>query len=171
MRRLILVLTLVAVVAVFYRPLADSTTGTGALTLRPPSPAPEESAPSFTHQTLDSDTFEVNDKGMYVVSFLNAGNVGSNQIKPTLSRLTEEFSGSGVRFATVYVGSLPTDAESAPYAVMTDGYGDLSGQYKIKTVPRTFVISDGRVHYVEDGFDDQVTPSNLSTALHEIVTE
>lgn len=169
MRRIAIVCVLVAVLAAVWRPIGSPTTGTGSLTLPPPSPAPGESAPSFTHDRLNGDSFDLTERGVYVVTFLSTLNAYSNETRPAFARLAQEFSDSRVRFAAVYVGDPPRDAEAASHAVLHDDDGELAGLYRIKRVPRTFVIRDGQVYSVAGGVD-AATPEDSRASLRELLT-
>lgn len=169
MRRLIIVCILVAVLAAIWRPISSPTTGTGSLTLAPPSPAPEEPAPSFTHGRLNGGSFELNEQGTYVVAFLSALNVDSSETRVAFGRLAQEFSDSSVRFATVYVGDPPADTEDASHTILHDSDGELAGLYSIKSVPRTFVIRDGQVYAVQSGFIAGETYGRLQRSLQELL--
>ena len=117
MRRLILVATIVLVLAVVYRTMGSPTTGSGARaapTLPGPAPTPGAWAPTFTRQSLDGATFELRDKGIYVLTFWDALNRDSSEAKPYFSQLAESFRDSGVGFAAVYVGASYEEPESEP---------------------------------------------------------
>lgn len=160
MRRLIAVLVLVAALAAAYRTLDPTNSGIGMIALGLPSPAPEESAPQFTHDRLNGDSFELTDQGTYVVTFLNTLNANSIETRSAFAQLAREFSDSPVRFAAIYIGGLPKDAQAAPHAVLHDRGGELSGLYRIKTVPRTFVVSDGEIYSV--GEEAESTEAKIS---------
>lgn len=172
MRRLILVATIVLVLAVVYRTMGSPTTGSGARaapTLPGPAPTSGAWAPTFTRQSLDGATFELRDKGVYVLTFWDALNRDSSEAKPYFSQLAEDFRDSGVGFAAVYVGASYEEPESEPYEVVLDSDGSLASMYNVKRVPRIFIISDGQVYMVQNNF----VPENydvLRDALEELVS-
>jgi hypothetical protein len=172
MRRLILVATIVLVLAVVYRTMGSPTTGSGsraAPTLPGPAPTPGAWAPTFVHESYDGGTFELADKGVYVLTFWDALNRDSNEAKPYFSQLANDFKDSGVRFAAVYVGASYEEPESEPYDVILDSDGSLASMYNVKRVPRIFIITDGQVYVVQNNF----LPENydvLRDALEELVS-
>lgn len=152
MRRLILVLALVLLLTAAYRFIDVPTTGKASPTLPGPAPNVGDPASPFVHDRYDGGTFDLSNKGIYVLTFWDTLNSDSNQARPYFTKLAEGFEGSGVRFAAVYIGDPPEDAEPSPYAVIQDEDGGLAGMYNVKHVPRIFVISDGRVHLVHNNF-------------------
>ena len=87
MKRLVIVGLLVLVMAVGWRSYGSPETGTGTLTLPQPAPNKGERAPSFTAQTEDGKTFELKDKGIYVLTFWSTLNEGSSEARPAFTRL------------------------------------------------------------------------------------
>ena len=152
MRRLILVSALVLFLAVAYRFVDAPTTGRASPTLPGPSPNIGERAPSFSHERYGGGDFDLSDKGVYVLTFWDTLNRDSNNARPYFAQLAQDFEGSGVRFAAVYIGDPPGDVEPVPYDVVQDTDGDLAGMYNVKHVPRIFIISDGRVYLVHNNF-------------------
>lgn len=151
MRRLVVVALLVVVLAVFYRSFGSAETGTGSLTLPQPAPNVGERAPSFTVPSEEGGTFELSDEGSYVLAFLSTLNGQSNQARVGFERIAKDFSGEDIAFAVVYVNSAPKD-ESIAYEVLQDRTGRLTSDYNVKRVPRLFLIEDGRVRLVQNGY-------------------
>src|SRR3954447_17221603 len=114
-RRLVLVATLVLAVAVLYRTMGSPTTGSGSRS-SPTIPGPEPNAgtpaPTFVHERYDGGTFDLSDRGVYVLTFWDTLNRDSNLAHPYSARLAEDFEGTGTRFAAIYIGDPPKDAES-----------------------------------------------------------
>ncbi len=152
-KRLVVVVCLILAVAVGYRLAGGEQTGTGTLTLPQPSPNRGERAPLFETQEADgSGSFELSDRGVYVLTFWNTLNKDTAQARPELVRLTREYEDEGVRFAAVYLDSVPDGEGEAPYAVLRDGSGVLTSRYNVKRVPRLFLIEDGTIQLVQNGF-------------------
>jgi hypothetical protein len=152
-RRLIIVLALVAALTVAYRLYGSPTTATGTLTLQPPAPAPGDNAPPFSMRQASGRTFMLSERGTYVLVYWSRLNVGSERSEPYFRRLAEDFGDDGVRFATVYVGGMPEAAgPSRPYAVLEDRGGRLTSIYNVDLVPRLFLIRNGTVLLTYDGF-------------------
>lgn len=156
MRRLIVVLTIVAALTAIYRFYGSPTTGTGTLTLPPPAPVPGEQAQPFTADHLGGGTFSVSKRGTYVIAFWDSLSYYSNQSKPHFGRLAEDFGDKGVRFVAVYVDNPPESAGSLPYAVVWDQTGRLASLYNVKRVPRLFVVEDGKVRITYDEFSPEI---------------
>lgn len=153
MRRLILVSVLVLLAAAAYRSIDLPTTERASPTLAGPAPNVGDKASTFVHDLYDgSGTFVLSDRGIYVLTFWDTLNQDSNLARPYFTRLSEDFKGTGVRFAAVYIGDPPEDAEPAPYAVLQDTDGKLAAMYNVKRVPRIFIISDGQVYLVHNNF-------------------
>ncbi len=171
MRRLVLMLVLVLLLAAAYRSI-DIPTGSGASpTLPGPDPNVGNKASTFVRQSYDGGTFDLSEQGIYVLTFWDTLNRDSNQARPYFTQLAEDFKDSEVRFAAVYIGDVPEeDAEGPlPYAVLQDEDGSLASIYNVKHVPRIFVISDGQVYLVHNTF----LPENyelLREALVELVS-
>lgn len=94
----------------------------------------------------------------------------SNETRPAFARLAQEFSDSRLRFAAVYVGASPKDAKADSHAILRDYEGELAGLYKIKSVPRIFVIRDGQIYAVESGFIAGESYGWLRDPLQELLT-
>ena len=153
MKRLIVVVLLVLVAATTYRSFGGAETGTGTLTLEQPAPAVGSQAPEFSAETAEGDTFELSDEGVYVLTFWSTLNEGSNDAQPGFEELTREYEDDGVSFAAVYVNSAPTH-EDVPYTMLQDGTGKLTspGMYNVKRVPRLFLVEDGTIEMVLNGY-------------------
>jgi hypothetical protein len=152
-RRLVIILALVAALAGAYRLYGSPTTATGSLTLQPPAPAPGDDAPHFSVRQAGRRTFALSERGTYVLAFWSRLNLGSERSEPYFRRLAEGFGGEGVRFAAVYVGGAPEGAGSSrPYAMLEDRGGRLASIYNVKEVPRLFLIRNGTVLLTYDDF-------------------
>ena len=169
MRRLIVVSLLVLVVATTYRSFGSAETGTGTLTLPQPAPAVGAQAPEFTVDSVDGEPFVLSDKGVYVLTFWSTLNEGSDDAQPGFRRLAREYEDDGVSFAAVYVNSAPKDGD-APYTMLQDPTGKLASLYNVKHVPRLFLIQDGKIELVQDGFY-KVNEENLEEALKSALEE
>lgn len=152
MKRLLIVSFLVLIMAAGWRAYGSPETGTGNLTLPQPSPNVGENAPEFTAETLDGGEFSVTDKGLYVLTFWSTLNEGSSEARPAFTRLAREYSDSGVSFAAVYVSNIPGQTEEAPYTLLQGSSGRLTSLYNVKRVPRLFLIENGRVVLVHNGY-------------------
>ncbi len=173
MRRLVLTAALILVLAVLYRTMGSPATGTGGRivpTLPGPDPNPGAPAPTFVHERYDGGgTFDLSDRGVYVLTFWDTLNRDSNLAQPYFAHLADDFEGSGVHFVAVYIGDPPEEAEPAPYAIVVDSDGKLAAMYNVKRVPRIFIVSDGLVHTVQNTF----VPENydlLRDDLSELVS-
>ena len=167
MKRLIVVVLLVLVAATTYRSFGGAETGTGTLTLEQPAPAVGSQAPEFSAETAEGDTFELSDEGVYVLTFWSTLNEGSNEAQPGFARLAEEHADDGVSFAVVYVNSAPRDGD-ATYAVLQDPSGRLTSRYNVKHVPRLFLVKDGVIELVQNGYyeeNEEVLERALEDAL------
>lgn len=170
MRRLLLVVALVLVAAIIYRSMGSPETGTGTLTLAQPSPNVGESAPKFTDTGLDGKRFSLKESGVYVLTYWSTLNEGSAKARNEFTRMAEEYGDVGVSFAAVYVNGAPREDESAPYVVMQDSNGKLASLYNVKRVPRLFLIEDGRIEVVQNGFYEE-NDIQLKKTLDELVDE
>ncbi len=172
MKRLVIVGFLVLALAVGWRSYGSPETGTGTLTLPQPAPNVGERAPDFTARTADGDTFELKDKGIYVLTFWSTLNEGSSEARPAFTRLAREYSNSNsnVSFAAVYVSNVPDRTEEAPYTLLQDSSGRLASLYNVKRVPRLFLIENGRVALVHNGYYDD-NEKLLKEALGGILKE
>lgn len=172
MKRLILVVFLVLVAAVGYRSLGDEETGTGTLTLPQPAPNAGEVAPSFEAREAGENegSFELSGKGVYVLTFWSTLNKDTAQARPEFAEMARDYGDEGVSFAAVYVNSVPENDMAAPYAVLHDGSGNLTALYNVKRVPRLFLIEDGKIALVQNGFypeNDQQLEDELARVLEE----
>ena len=152
MKRLGLVLLVVLIAAGFYRSSLDEGTATGSLTLPGPAPNAGEAAETFGARRQDGGSFELSDEGVYVLTFWSMFNRDSVVARPELAKLAQEYGDKGVSFAAVYIGGAPRDAKEVPYAVLLDGKGELASLYNVTKVPRSFLIEDGEIKLVQDGF-------------------
>lgn len=152
MRRFVIVFVLVVAAAVFYRTSFTATTGTGTLTLPQPAPTAGERAPTFEAERTDGEPFRLDERDTYVLTFWSTLNKDTAEAAPRFEELAERY--DGATFAAVYVGAAPEGGEDQPYTVLQDGSGRLAGLYNVKTVPRLFVISDGRIQLVQNGYYD-----------------
>ena len=169
MKRLATVLVLVLLVAVAYRSFGSAETATGTLTLPQPAPTVGAHAPQFAVESAEGDTFELSQKGVYVLTFWSTLNEGSNQAQPGFRRLAREYGDTGVSFAAVYVNSVPRDTD-APYAMLQDATGKLTSLYNVKRVPRLFLIQDGKVALVLNGYYEE-NEEQLEEALKETLAK
>jgi len=167
LRRLIVVSLLVLVAATAYRSFGSAETATGSLTLAQPAPAPGDKAPEFTTKTVRGQTFTLGDSGVYVLAFWSTLNVSSNKAEPGFKELAEEYGNGEASFAAVYVNGARQDSQ-APYALLRDTNGKLSSRYNVKRVPRLFLIKDGNVELVLNGYYEG-SEEDLEDALHEAV--
>lgn len=169
LKRLAVVALLVVVAAVAYRSLGSAETGTGSLTL--PQPAPNEGAvaPQFTAETADGERFVLSDEGLYVLTFWSTLNEGSNKARPGLTSLAEEYGEDGVSFAAVYVNG-PPRSDDAPFTMLQDTTGRLASLYNVKRVPRTFLIRDGNVVLVHNGYYKE-NKEDLAEALDDALQD
>jgi len=168
MKRLALVVCLLLVLAVSYRSFGSPETATGTLTLQQPAPTVGQNARTFAAKNAGGDTFELTDEGVYVLTFWSTWNQGSNLARPEFDRLARKYGDSEATFAAVYVSGVPE--EQAPYAVLQDGRGRLTAMYNVKRVPRLFLVEDGEIQLVQNGFDDG-NGALLEEKLKEILAE
>ncbi|HET7478950.1 MAG TPA: redoxin domain-containing protein [Rubrobacteraceae bacterium] len=170
MRRLLVVVVLVLAAAVAYRSFGSAETGTGTLTLAQPAPNVGQKVPAFTATGIDGEDFDLSKKGAYVLTYWSTLNKSSSDARPDFARLADEYGSRGVSFAAVYVNGAPTEDESAPYVVIQDSHGRLASLYNVKRVPRLFLIRNGRVELVQNGFYDGSTRA-LRAKLDELMDE
>ena len=169
MKRLIIVVILILVAALGYRLTGGEETGTGTLTLPQPAPNPGDGAPLFEAREVDGGgEFELSKEGVYVLTFWSTLNKDTAQARPELDRMAREY--EDVHFAAVYVNSVPRDEMEAPYAVLQDGNGVLSSRYNVKRVPRLFLIEDGTIQLVQNGFYEE-NEEQLKAELARITEE
>jgi thiol-disulfide isomerase/thioredoxin len=166
-RRLIVVSLLVLVAATSYRSFGSAETATGSLTLAQPAPAPGDRAPEFTTKTAAGERFTLTDNGVYVLAFWSTLNVNSNKAEPGFKELAEEYDNDEASFAVVYVNGAPEDYQ-APYTLLRDTNGKLTSRYNVKRVPRLFLIKNGDVELVLNGYYDG-SEEDLKDALQEAV--
>jgi thiol-disulfide isomerase/thioredoxin len=155
MKRLLVVALLVLVGAIGYRIYGSPETGTGSLTLPQPAPSIGEEAPNFESERRDGNRFELSEEGVYVLTFWSTLNKDTSEARPEFEQMARNYENEGVSFAAVYVSNAPEDEEDAPYAVLQDGAGALTAMYNVKTVPRLFLIRDGTIELVLNGYYPQ----------------
>ncbi len=165
LKRLAVIALLVVVAAVSYRSLGSAETGTGSLTLPQPAPNEGATAPEFTAKTMDGERFVLSDEGLYVITFWSTLNVGSNMARPGFARLANEYADDGVSFVAVYVNGDP-QSDEAPFVMLRDTNGRLTSMYNVKRVPRTFLIRDGTVALVHNGYYEE-NDKDLAQALDD----
>ena len=163
MRRLAVVVFLVVAVAATYRSFGSAETGTGTLTLPQPAPNEGATAPQFTVETVEGRRFVLSDEGTYVLTFWSSLNLGSNEARPGFIELARKYEDDGVSFAAVYVNSPPRGGD-APYTTLQDSTGRLTSLYNVKHVPRLFLIQDGHIQFVHDGYYEGIE-KDLEDAL------
>ena len=169
MKRLVVVVFLVVAVAATYRSFGSAETGTGTLTLPQPAPNVTEQAPQFTVETVEGRRFVLSDKGVYVLAFWSSLNLGSNEARPGFVELARKYEDDGVSFAAVYVNSPPRGGD-APYITLQDSTGRLTSLYNVKHVPRLFLIQDGDIEFVHDGYYEGIE-KDLEEALKSALKE
>ncbi len=150
MKRLLIVAFLVLAASVGYRYYGSPETGTGSLTLPQPSPNRGDAAPLFTVEGANGDELELSGEGIYVLTFWSIFNEDTDDARPMFEKLAREY--EEVSFAAVYVSSAPKEEVDTPYAVMQDASGRLAGLYNVKRVPRLFLIKDGTIEFVQNGY-------------------
>jgi len=166
---LAVVVFLVVAVAATYRSFGSAETGTGTLTLPQPAPNVTEQAPQFTVETVEGRRFVLSDKGVYVLAFWSSLNLGSNEARPGFVELARKYEDDGVSFAAVYVNSPPRGGD-APYITLQDSTGRLTSLYNVKHVPRLFLIQDGDIEFVHDGYYEGIE-KDLEEALKSALKE
>ena len=176
MKRYVIVACLVLAATFGYRSVGGETTGTGTLTLPQPAPNAGASAPLFEKVREDGGSFELDGEGVYVLTFWSSSslpfltNKDSAEARPEFARLARAYRDQGVSFAAVYVSSAPESEEGAPYAVLQDGRGVLASRYNVKRVPRLFLIEDGTIKLVQNGFypgNEEQLEDELARVLEE----
>ncbi len=163
MKRLVVVVFLVLAVAATYRSFGSPETGTGSLTLAQPAPNVGQRAPEFAVETVEGRRFVLSDSGIYVLTFWSTLNEGSNEAQPGFRELAREYEDDGVSFAAVYANSAPRGGD-APYTMLQDSTGKLTSLYNVKHVPRLFLIQDGKIKLVQNGYYPE-NEENLEEAL------
>lgn len=159
---------LVLVVAVGYRTYLNEEAGTGDLTLPQPAPNVGEPAPEFTATTVSGEEFTLSEEGTYVLAFRSALNRASERARPGFAEVVRDFEGSRVSFAAVYLSGVPR-MEGHSYTMIRDSSGELASSYNVKRVPRLFVVQDGRVELVLNGYypeNDEFLRDELAEILN-----
>jgi thiol-disulfide isomerase/thioredoxin len=151
-KRLLVVVFLVLAASSGYRLYGSPETGTGSLTLPQPAPNRGEKAPLFEATLRDGGKFELSEEGVYVLTFWSTLNQDTAEARPEFDRLARDYEDEGVSFAAVYVSYAPESEEGVPYAVLQDASGELTALYNVKRVPRLFLISDGTIELVQNGY-------------------
>jgi thiol-disulfide isomerase/thioredoxin len=169
LRRLIAVSLLLLVAATAYRSFGSAETATGSLTLAQPAPAPGDRAPEFTTKTAEDKRFTLTDDGVYVLAFWSTLNVDSDKAEPGFKELAEEYDNEEATFAAVYVNGAPEDYQ-APYTMLRDTNGKLTSRYNVKRVPRLFLIKNGTVELVLNGYYDG-SEEELKKKLQEVLPD
>jgi len=168
MRRFVVVVALVLLAAALYRSQGSAETATGTLTLPQPAPNVGDRAPRFEASGVGAEPFEVSEEGTYVLAFWSPLNADSSKAREQFEALVGDYEGAD--FAAVYVGEAPREGSEAPYTVLRDASGRLAGLYNVKRVPRTFVVHDGAIKLVQNGYhsDNQV---QLRETLAEVLQQ
>ena len=154
----------------FYRFYLSAGTATGSLTLPGPAPNAGDPAETFEARRQDGGSFELSDDGVYVLTFWSVFNRDSVAARPELATLAREYGDEGASFAAVYIGGVPRGVNDAPYAVLLDGQGELASLYNVTKVPRSFLIEDGEVKLVQNGFvpgNEEQMEEELARILEE----
>jgi thiol-disulfide isomerase/thioredoxin len=170
MKRLLIVALLVLFGAVGYRVYGSPETGTGSLTLPQPAPSVGEKAPNFESERRDGNRFELSEEGVYVLTFWSTLNKDTSVARPEFERMARDYENKGVSFAAVYVNNSPEDEQDAPYAVLQDSGGALTAMYNVKTVPRLFLIRDGTIELVLNGYypqNEELLREELDRVLYD----
>lgn len=169
-KRLVIVVLVVLLAAGFYRFYGGEETATGNLTLPQPAPNVGDPAPSFEARRQNGEMFRLSDDGVYVLTFWSVFNKDTAEARPELDELAREYGDEGASFAAVYLSGVPRDEDGDPYAVLQDGRGKLASLYNVKRVPRTFLIEDGRIELVQNGFlpeNNEQLEDELARVLEE----
>jgi thiol-disulfide isomerase/thioredoxin len=151
-KRLFVVVFLVLASSVAYRFYGSPETGTGSLTLPQPAPSAGEEAPTFEVARRDGGEFELSDKGTYMLTFWSTLNEDTADARPMFGQLAHDYEDRGVSFAAVYVSHAPEGEKDVPYAVLQDDTGELTALYNVKRVPRLFLIENGTIELVQNGY-------------------
>ena len=160
MKRLLIVTFLVLAASMSYRLYGGAQTGTGSLTLPQPAPNTGEEAPLFEASGRDGNSFELSEEGVYVltfwssteVPFLGTLNKDTAEARQEFDRMARDYKDEGVSFAAVYISHAPEGERDIPYTVLGDSSGELAALYNVKRVPRLFLISDGYIEFVQNGY-------------------
>jgi thiol-disulfide isomerase/thioredoxin len=151
-KRLLLVALLVLAASTGYRVYGSPETGTGSLTLPQPAPNTGETAPYFETIREDGESFDLSDEGVYVLTFWSILNKDTAEARPEFEEMAREYGEEGVSFAVVYVSNAPESEKDVPYDVLQDSTGELTAKYNVKKVPRLFLIDDGTIEMVQNGY-------------------
>lgn len=170
MKRLLIVAVLVLAAGLGYRTYGSPETGTGSLTLPQPSPNPGEEAPVFEGTSQDGERFELSEEGVYVLTFWSTLNKDTAEARPELDRMARDYEDEGVSFAVVHVSNVPEGEEDVPYTVLQDGSGELTAMYNVKRVPRLFLINDGIIEMVQNGYYPQ-NEERLQEELDRVLSD
>ena len=162
-----MVVVAVLAVAVLYRTFGGAETGTGNLTLAAPEPNVGSAARTFTARDVEGNRFKLSDEGIYVLAFWSPLNQNSNQARPGFMEVAREY-GEDASFAVVYVNGARRDVD-APYDRLYDPTGSLASRYNVKRVPRLFVVRDGVISLVLDGYDEDYE-KYLNQGIKEAIT-
>lgn len=154
-KRLLIVAFLVLAASLGYRFYGSPETGTGSLTLPQPAPTPGDEAPNFEAANRDGSPFELSEEGVYVLAFWSTLNQDTAEARPEFDQMARDYEDKEVSFAAVYVSDIPESEDGAPYAVLQDGSGELTARYNVKRVPRLFLIKDGTIELVLNGYYPQ----------------
>ena len=152
MKRLLVVVYLVLAASAAYRSYGSPETGTGNLTLPQPAPTPGDKAPTFEAARRDGGEFGLSAEGIYVLTFWSTLNKDTADAHAEFDRLARDHENKGVSFAAVYVSAAPDSEKDVPYAVLQDASGELSALYNVKRVPRLFLIRNGTIELVQNGY-------------------
>ena len=152
MKRLLFIVFLVLVTSFAYRSYGSPETGTGSLTLPQPAPNPGDKAPTFEVPSRDGGEFKLSEEGVYVLTFWSTLNEATAAARPEFDQLARDYKDKGVSFAAVYVSDAPESEKDVPYAVLQDTSGELTAMYNVKRVPRLFLVSDGTIDLVQNGY-------------------
>ncbi len=178
MKHLLIITLLVLAASLSYRLYGGAQAGTGSLTLPQPAPNTGENAPLFDAIRGDGNYFELSEKGVYVltfwssteVPFLGTLNKATAEARPEFDRLARDYEDQGVSFAAIYVSYPPEGEGDIPYAVLGDNAGELAALYNVKRVPRLFLISDGQIELVQNGYYPE-NEERLREELDRVLSE
>ena len=104
-----------------------------------------------------------------MLAFWSTLNVSSDKEEPGVKELAEEYDNDEATFAAVYVNGAPEDYQ-APYFLLRDTNGKLTSRYNVKRVPRLFLIKNGIVELVLNGYYDG-SEEDLKDALKKAVED
>ena len=169
MKRLLVVALLVLAASSWYRFYGSPETGTGSLTLPQPAPNRYDVAPSFEIVREDGESYELSDEGIYVLTFWSILNQDTAEARPEFEEMAREYAEEGVSFAAIYVSNAPESEKDVPYDVLQDGTGELTAKYNVKRVPRLFLIDDGTIELVQNGYY-QENEEHLREALDRVLS-